>query len=148
MALPPITLWDVSNMDCVFLPIARSISPFTLLCLLSCAMSIEFPSAQKKSTTSRDPFVIVPVLSLKRIFNEPAVSIPSAFLTRTLWSSILLVFCMSTSEIISGSPSGTAQTIITTASETASTTFMIISGIGCAKYPAAPPSNTIIACAR
>lgn len=71
-----------------------------------------------------------------------------AFLTRTLWSSILLVFCMSTSEIIRGSPSGTAQTIITTARETASTTFMIISGIGCAKYPAAPPSNTRIACAR
>ncbi len=135
-------------MDCVFLPIAKSTSPFTLLCLLSCGISIEFPSAQKKSTTSREPFVIVPVLSLKRIFNEPAVSIPSAFLTKTLWSSILLVFCIKTSEIIRGSPSGTAQTTITTASDTASITFLIISGMGCAKYPEAPPSNTRIACAR
>ena len=135
-------------MDCVFLPIAKSSSPFTLLCLESCEISIELPSAQKKSTTSREPFVIVPVLSLKRIFNEPAVSIPSAFLTSTLWSSILLVFCIRTKEIISGSPSGTAQTIITTASDTASMTFIIMSCIGCAKYPETPPSNTSTACVR
>ena len=51
------------------------------------------------------------------------LAVPSAFLTNTLWSSILLVFCISTSEIISGRPSGTAHTIITTAREIASTNF-------------------------
>ena len=121
VALPPITLCSESNMDCEFLPIAKSRRPLTLLCLLKSAIGIDFPSAVKKSTTSSIPLVIVPVLSLKRIFNEPAVSIPSALRTRTLWSSILLVFCINTSEIISGSPSGTAHTIITIASETADT---------------------------
>ena len=70
---------------------------------------------------------MVPVLSLKRIFKEPAVSMPSALRTSTLWSSILLVFCMSTREIIKGSPSGTAHTMMTTARDTASITSLTIS---------------------
>ena len=104
---------------------------------------MEVPSAVKKSTTSNSPFVIVPVLSLNKIFREPAVSIPSALRTNTLWSNILLVFCIKTSEIIKGSPSGTAQTIITTASETAliksSTTF----ATPIAKYAWIPPAIKI-----
>ena len=84
--------------------------------------------------------MIVPVLSLNKMFNEPAVSIPSAFLTKTLWSSILLVFCINTREIIRGSPSGTAQTIITIANETASITFFKISAQPIERYCSMPPA--------
>ena len=98
------------------------------------------PLGIKNSTTSSIPLVIVPVLSLNKIFNEPAVSIPSAFLTKTLWSSILLVFCINTREIIRGSPSGTAQTIITIANETASITFFKISVQPIARYCSIPPA--------
>ena len=81
------------------------------------------PPAVKNSTTSSRPLVMVPVLSLNRMFREPAVSMPSALRTSTLWSSILLVFCISTNEIIRGSPSGTAHTTMTTARDRASTAF-------------------------
>ena len=104
---------------------------------------MDCPSAVKKSTTSSRPLVMVPVLSLKRIFREPAVSIPSAFLTSTLWSSILLVFCISTSEIISGRPSGTAQTMITTARDTALTRSWMITSKPCPKYAPGPPPRRI-----
>ena len=125
----------------------KSTKPFTLLCLLSSSMAMDCPSAVKKSTTSNIPFVIVPVLSLNKMLREPAVSIPSALRTNTLWSSILLVFCMSTSEIINGNPSGTAQTIITTAKETASTILFTITSIGCPKKPPKPPFK-IMECVR
>ena len=80
-----------------------------------------------QSLTFMRPSVMVPVLSLNRMFREPAVSMPSALRTSTLWSSILLVFCISTREIISGRPSGTAHTMMTTARDTASTTSLMIS---------------------
>ena len=99
------------------------------------------PSAVKNSTTSRWPLVMVPVLSLNRMFREPAVSMPSALRTSTLWSSILLVFCISTREIIRGSPSGTAQTMMTTARDTASTISWMITGAPEEKYASKPPAE-------
>ena len=64
--------------------------------------------------TSKLPFVRVPVLSVKRIFKLPAVSIPVSFLTKTLFLSILFIFDDNTKVIIIGKPSGTATTIIVT----------------------------------
>ena len=69
-------------------------------------------------TASSLPLVMVPVLSENRIFREPAVSIPATFLTSTLSLSILPMFCAETIAIISGSPSGTAITMMMTASIT------------------------------
>ena len=77
-------LCSPSNIDAVFLPIAILTKDFVFPCSLILSSGILAPSGVKNSTTSRLPFVIVPVLSLKRIFNDPAVSIPTAFLTRTL----------------------------------------------------------------
>ena len=71
-----------------------------------------------KFTASSLPLVIVPVLSENRIFREPAVSIPATFLTSTLSLSILPMFCAETIAIISGRPSGTAITMMITASIT------------------------------
>ena len=56
------------------------------------------------------PVVNVPVLSVKRIFIEPAVSIPTSFLTRTPSRSIFRIFADKTTVIIIGSPSGAATT--------------------------------------
>ena len=112
---------DPSYIDAEFIPIATSSIVFILPWFFISSNGIVSPFAVKNSTTSREPLVIVPVLSLNKIFKEPAVSIPTAFLTNTLCSNIFLVFCINTKEIMSGSPSGTAQTIITIARETAST---------------------------
>ena len=49
----------------------------------------------------------VPVLSLNKIFKLPAVSIPTIFLTKTLFLSILFMLDDKTSVIIIGRPSGT-----------------------------------------
>ena len=73
------------------------------------------------------PFVIVPVLSLNRMFRLPAVSMPIGFLTSTLCFNIVPVLTIRTSEIIRGNPSGTAQTTITIASVSASITSLNIS---------------------
>ena len=73
------------------------------------------PLPSKKPTTSRLPLVIVPVLSEKSIFKEPAVSIPVNFLTKTLFFNILFILEDKTKVIIIGRPSGTATTIIVTA---------------------------------
>ena len=88
-----------------------------------CAISAKFllssalPSTNV--TASSLPLVIVPVLSLKSMFKLPAVSIPTIFLTSTLSLSILPIFKADTSATIRGSPSGTAITMIMTASITA-----------------------------
>ena len=56
------------------------------------------------------------------MFSAPAVSMPTARRTSTPRESMRLVFCIRTMEIMSGSPSGTAQTMMRMASETASIT--------------------------
>ena len=65
-------------------------------------------------TTSSLPFVIVPVLSVNKIFKLPAVSIPTSFLTKTLFLSIVFILEDNTKVIIKGNPSGTETTIMVT----------------------------------
>ena len=67
------------------------------------------------STTDNLPSVIVPVLSLNKILKLPAVSRPFIFLTRTLSFAILKLWNDNKMEVNIGNPSGTAQTIIVTA---------------------------------
>ena len=66
-------------------------------------------------TTSNFPRVKVPVLSVNKMFKEPAVSIPTNFLTKTLFFNNLLIFDDKTKVIIIGKPSGTETTIMVTA---------------------------------
>ena len=63
---------------------------------------------------------MVPVLSVNNIFNDPAVSIPTIFLTRTLFFNIFFELVDNTSVIIIGRPSGTAITNTDTANVIAS----------------------------
>jgi hypothetical protein len=56
------------------------------------------------------PTVIVPVLSVKSKLRDPAVSIPTSFLTITLLRIIRFIFADKTTVIIIGKPSGTATT--------------------------------------
>ena len=74
------------------------------------------------STTDNLPSVIVPVLSLNKMLRLPAVSRPFIFLTNTLSFAILRLWKDISIEVSIGSPSGTAQTIIVTATVTASIT--------------------------
>ena len=66
------------------------------------------------SITSSFPLVKVPVLSVSKILILPDVSIPTSFLTKTLFFYIRFILLDSTKVIIMGSPSGTATTIIVT----------------------------------
>ena len=72
------------------------------------------------SATDRRPSVMVPVLSLKRMLRLPAVSRPLILRTRTLSFAILRLWRDSRIEVSMGSPSGTAQTMMVTATVTAS----------------------------
>ena len=69
-----------------------------------------------KLATSNCPLVRVPVLSVNKMLRLPAVSIPTNFLTRTLFFNIFFIFEDRTRVIIMGRPSGTATTIIVTLS--------------------------------
>ena len=64
---------------------------------------------------------MVPVLSLNRMFRLPAVSMPETLRTSTLSLSIFPIFWADTIAIMRGRPSGTAMTMMITASMTAST---------------------------
>ena len=70
--------------------------------------------------TSILPLVRVPVLSVNSMFKDPAVSIPTIFLTRTLSLSIFFELVDNTKVIIIGNPSGTDITRTETASVSAS----------------------------
>ena len=112
---PPITL-SLSYDDILFTTIdvfnifeyVLSLSSFSFL------YTLKLPS----NILSQDklPVVIVPVLSLNNIFIHPAVSIPTIFLTKTLFLSILFIFDDKTRVIIIGSPSGTETIMMVTAS--------------------------------
>ena len=76
-------------------------------------------SGVTNDVTDNFPSVRVPVLSVNKMFNEPDVSIPTNFLTKTFLFIILFILEESTSVIIIGSPSGTAITITATLNVTA-----------------------------
>ena len=57
---------------------------------------------------------MVPVLSVNSIFILPDVSIPTSFLTKTLFFSNIFIFDDNTNVTIIGKPSGTLTTIIVT----------------------------------
>ena len=65
------------------------------------------------------PAVRVPVLSVKRMFMLPAVSMPTSLRTMTLSRFIRSILADSTTAIIMGSPSGTATTTMAMASNAA-----------------------------
>ena len=88
-----------------------------------------FSSPSRKLVTSNFPFVKVPVLSVNRIFKLPAVSIPTNFLTNTLFFNILFILDDNTKVIIIGNPSGTATTMIVTDKVSACKIYPIIRGI-------------------
>ena len=73
-----------------------------------------FKSGVTNSVTFNTPFVKVPVLSVRRTFILPDVSIPTSFLTKTLSLSIFFILLDKTKVIIIGRPSGTATTMIVT----------------------------------
>ena len=97
-------------------------------CFNSSSSLYSFPLKSIIFITFKLPFVIVPVLSVKRVFIFPAVSIPVSFLTSTLLFNILFILDERTSVIIIGSPSGTATTIIVTLRVSACKMCPIISG--------------------
>ena len=66
------------------------------------------------SVTSNFPLVSVPVLSVNKTLILPAVSMPTNFLTKTLFFNIFFMLLDKTKVIIIGKPSGTATTIIVT----------------------------------
>ena len=78
------------------------------------------PLPVASSTTDSLPSVMVPVLSLKRMLRLPAVSRPLIFRTSTLSLAIFRLWKDSRMLVSMGSPSGTAQTMMVTATVTAS----------------------------
>ena len=91
------------------------------------------------STTESLPSVIVPVLSLKSKLRLPAVSRPLIFLTSTLSFDILILWNERSIEVSIGRPSGTAHTIIVTATVIASIKSFIHSIIS----DGAPPPTIV-----
>ena len=115
--LPPI-IGPFEATELLLIPMPAIMSAASEWSIIDSSLKVEtFPVAS--STTDSFPSVIVPVLSLNRMLRLPAVSRPLIFLTRTLSFAIFKLWKESRIDVSIGRPSGTAQTIIVTATVTA-----------------------------